>query len=99
VLGLPGAGALRYVGHVGTGFADRDLDELLALLGPIETDRSPFDGPVPDQRAVHFVRPVHVGEVRFRAWSDDGHLRHPSWRGLRPDRAPDELRRTPPDPA
>ena len=31
----------------------------------------------------------------FTEWTPDGRLRHPSWRGLRPDKAPGEIRREP----
>jgi bifunctional non-homologous end joining protein LigD len=33
-----------------------------------------------------WVRPTVVGEVRFSEWTRDGRLRHPAWRGLRPDK-------------
>jgi bifunctional non-homologous end joining protein LigD len=56
--------------------------------------------PVPDiprehARGVQWVEPVFVGEVAYRTWTPDGHLRHPSWRGLRPDRTPADARREP----
>lgn len=85
---------LRYVGQVGTGFTDDMLGELSARLRELETTDSPFTADeVPRDRArgAHWVRPVLVGEVEFKAWTDDGRLRAPSWRGLRPDRTPEEL--------
>jgi bifunctional non-homologous end joining protein LigD len=42
-------------------------------------------------REVQWVEPTVVGEVEYRSWTDDGRLRHSSWRGLRPDRRPDEV--------
>ncbi len=85
---------LTYCGGVGTGFTDDMLAELLALLGPLETDRSPLAHQIPaaDRRAVRWVRPKVVGEVVFRSVTPDGRLRHPAWRGLRPDRRPREAR-------
>ena len=38
-----------------------------------------------------FVQPSLVGEVRYSEWTSDGRLRQPSWRGLRPDKEPDEV--------
>jgi len=35
-----------------------------------------------------WVQPRLVGEVAYRILTPDGRLRHPSWRGLRPDREP-----------
>ncbi|MFD1048992.1 hypothetical protein ACFQ1S_27370 [Kibdelosporangium lantanae] len=32
-----------------------------------------------------------VGEVVFRIWTTDGRMRAPVWRGLRPDKTPDEV--------
>lgn len=95
LLGRPEAdGGLRYVGQVGTGFTDAMLDELSAQLRDVESDESPFTTEVPRDRAkgAHWARPELVGEVVFKAWTDDGRLRAPSWRGLRPDRTPEELR-------
>jgi bifunctional non-homologous end joining protein LigD len=40
---------------------------------------------------VTFVKPELVGEVRYGEWTGDGRLRHPSWRGLRPDKSPAEV--------
>lgn len=90
------SGALRYSGHVGTGFTDTALAELQHQLEPIATTVAPFADPVPREyaRRAHWVQPVLVGEVEHRQWTTDGRLRHPSWRGLRPDRSPDEVVRT-----
>jgi len=37
------------------------------------------------------VRPVLVGEVVYRTLIGEHRLRHAAWRGLRPDRDPDEI--------
>ena len=37
------------------------------------------------------MTPKLVGEVVFTEWTKDGRLRHPSWRGLRPDKAADDV--------
>ena len=86
-------GQLRYLGHVGTGFTDAMLRELLAQLQPLRRPDSPFDEPVPpeDARKAHWVHPQLVGEVVYRTLTHDGRLRHAAWRGLRPDRNPDEV--------
>ncbi|KTR08886.1 ATP-dependent DNA ligase [Curtobacterium luteum] len=92
LLGVPGAEGLEYVGKVGTGFRDRDLDEIAGVLEPLGTDDSPFvDVPRPDARDAHWVRPVRVGEVEFAEWTGDGRLRQPSWRGWRADKQPDDV--------
>lgn len=89
LVGIPSSQGLRYVGKVGTGFSSEDRETLLALLRPKARKTSPFR-PASDvtETAPHFVRPVYVGEVRFGEWTDAGRLRHPAWRGLRPDKDP-----------
>jgi len=87
------AGRLAFVGGVGTGFTERMLRALTEELAPLERASSPFSEPVPREyaRGAHWVEPVLVGEVEFREWSADGRLRHPSWRGRRPERRVDEV--------
>ena len=87
------AGRLRYVGDVGTGFTDRILRDLLAMLSSHARSTSPFDEVVPREHArdAHWIEPDLVGEVEYRQWTADGRLRHASWRGLRPDRSPREI--------
>ncbi len=29
-----------------------------------------------------FTQPILAGEIEYRAWTDDGKLRHPSFKGL-----------------
>ncbi|MHA0288926.1 ATP-dependent DNA ligase [Mycobacterium sp. C3-094] len=84
---------LHFVGRVGTGFTDKDLASLKGMLEPLHTDESPFTARLtgPDAKGVTFVRPELVGEVRYSERTSDGRLRQPSWRGLRPDKKPDEV--------
>jgi len=88
------ADRLVYVGGVGTGFTTAMLDELQRLLRPMERATSPLASAIPaaEARGVRWVKPRLVGEVVYRTVTPDGRLRHPSWRGLRPDRHPDEVR-------
>ena len=93
LLGIPDDGGLRFIGRVGTGFSDKELARLKTILAPLHTDESPFDTRLPrlDAKGVTYVRPELVGEVRYGEWTSDGRLRHPSWRGLRPDKAPADV--------
>lgn len=88
-------GRLRYAGHVGSGFTESMLQDLAARLAPLVRATSPFDDEVPREhaRAARWVEPVLVGEIQYGEWTPDGRLRHPSWRGLRPDKGPSEVRR------
>ncbi|HEX6074635.1 MAG TPA: non-homologous end-joining DNA ligase [Micromonosporaceae bacterium] len=88
-------GRLRYIGHVGTGFTEAALRHLAGVLAPLERPDSPFGQPVPREfaRDAHWIDPVLVGEVVYRSMTPDHRLRHPSWRGLRPDKRPEEITR------
>jgi bifunctional non-homologous end joining protein LigD len=93
LVGVREDGHLRYAGKVGTGFTESELDRLAELLGPIERPASPFDAPdqpTPPRGAV-WVEPRLVAEVEFREWTQGNQLRAPSYKGLRDDKAPDEV--------
>ena len=93
MLGIPEDGGLHFAGRVGTGFTEKELAKLKDMLKPLETDESPFNTRLPtqDAKGVTFVRPELVGEVRYSERTSDGRLRQPSWRGLRPDKEPEEV--------
>ena len=87
LLAVPDGNGLRYVGRVGTGFRDRELDELLTRLSKLERKTNPMtDVPRADAAGVHWVRPTLVGEVEYAEWTPTNRLRQPSWRGWRPDK-------------
>ncbi len=94
LMGIPGGASLRYAGKVGTGFTAQARADLLRRLAPLASVMSPFAQPLDraEAAAAHYVRPVIVGEVRYGERTADGRLRHPSWRGLRPDKDPADVR-------
>jgi bifunctional non-homologous end joining protein LigD len=85
------AGQLRYAGKVGTGFSERDLDELLKRLRPLARDTNPFAGRRGPRDANH-VEPQLVAEIEFREMTAEGMVRHGSFKGLREDKAAEEVR-------
>ena len=93
LLGIPAEHGLRYVGKVGTGFTESARRALLDDLEALSTRTGPFVPPPPaaDAAKAHFVRPELVGEVEFAEWTSAGRLRHPTWRGLRPDKVPHDV--------
>ncbi|QAY71524.1 ATP-dependent DNA ligase [Xylanimonas protaetiae] len=91
-------GALRYVGRVGTGFTDADRRALAERLTAVGRATPPLDGvPRPDAARARWVTPRIVGEVEFAEWTGDpatdpdARLRAARWRGLRPDKDPDDV--------
>jgi bifunctional non-homologous end joining protein LigD len=93
LLGIGSPDGLRYIGKVGTGFTDDMLADLKRRLDRHARATSPFTPDVPraDARDGRWVTPALVGEVAFSEWTSDGRLRHPAWRGLRPDKAPGDV--------
>lgn len=84
---------LVYVGHVGTGFDERELARLMKLLKPLETKTCPFAETPQTNERPHWVRPRLVAQVKFTEWTNDGRLRHPVYLGLRDDKKPTDIRR------
>ncbi|GAA4515923.1 hypothetical protein GCM10023191_086150 [Actinoallomurus oryzae] len=97
LVGIPGERGLEYAGNVGTGFTHTMLRDLAATLEPLERQTSPFATDVPRSHArdAHWVRPELVGEVAYTERTADGMLRHPSWRGLRSDKSPEDVHAEP----
>jgi bifunctional non-homologous end joining protein LigD len=97
VLAVPGQDGLEYAGAVGAGFTEQALAQLRPRLIRLARTTSPLDHPLPsaDTRDVRWVTPRLVGEVAFTGWTRDGRLRHPAWRGLRPETSPAAVRTDP----
>jgi bifunctional non-homologous end joining protein LigD len=97
VVGVQDAGVLRWAGNVGTGFSDREIARLRALLKPLQRPDSPF-AVVPKMPRVRrsdvvWVEPQLVAEVEFAEWTHEGRLRSPSYLRLREDRVAPDVRR------
>ena len=88
---------LRWVGNVGTGFSEKTIRDLLDKLEPLRVEKSPL-GTVPKMPRVKkgdvvWVKPQLVAEVEFAEFTHDGHLRAPSFQGLRDDKAAVDVHR------
>jgi len=82
------AGRLVYAGKVGTGF-QRMARELYTACKKLARPTTPFDENLPTGRLIanaHWMKPAMVIEVAFVEWTDGGHIRHPSFQGLREDK-------------
>ncbi len=97
VMGVHRGKEWEWVGNVGTGFKERDIDELLAKLEPLRRDESPFPVvpkmPKVKKGDIVWVEPKLVAEVEFAEWTHDGHLRAPSFQGLRDDKPAADVHR------
>ena len=89
-------GELVYVGNVGTGFTEQEIERLLKVLKPLQRDKAPFRElpkmPRVRKGDVVWVEPKLVAEVEFVEWTHDGRLRAPAYKGLRDDKDARDVR-------
>jgi bifunctional non-homologous end joining protein LigD len=78
--------AWRYIGHVGTDFSHKVLEEFHGKLLRLKIAKSPFPAKVKDAGVTTWVRPLLVAEVKFAEWTSKGELRQPVYLGLRSDK-------------
>jgi len=88
LVGVHEDGALRYAGKVGAGFTDASRAELLAAIGPLAADASPFEPPPPRAaaREARWLRPELVIRAEFAGWTGDGLVRQASYKGIEPEK-------------
>jgi bifunctional non-homologous end joining protein LigD len=88
-------GNLIYAGKVGTGFTDESLRVIGKELHARERKTAPFCNPPqgPEAKGVTWLAPELVAEIEFTGWTEDGKLRHPSFKGLRDDKPAKDVRR------
>jgi bifunctional non-homologous end joining protein LigD len=84
-------GQLRYVGRVGSGFSDSELQRLSGLLAPLARRASPFDSGEQPPAGARFCEPRLVVEVEFARWTAKGNLRAATYKGLRDDKPAEQV--------
>ncbi len=88
---------LVYAGRTGTGFTQKARRDLLTQLVKLRVPESPFDRiPNDATRAVYWVRPTLVAQVRFATWTSDNLVRQAAFLGLREDKSATEVTRESP---
>jgi len=89
LLAVPGPSGLEFVGHVGTGFSAKTLATLSEQLAGLARSTPPLVDP--PREGGEWVEPVLVVEIEYTSWTPDGRLRHPSYKGQRPDLLPEDV--------
>ena len=76
--------ALVYVGGVGTGFTQASGLALRKHMDKLIVDKPTLAMPV-CKKGYRWIRAELIVEIALRGWTDDGKLRHASFKGLRED--------------
>lgn len=82
---------LKYIGHTGTGFTQRILEDVYKKLQRLKRPTSPFAEKVVVNSPVTWVEPVLVCNIKFTEGTQEGILRHPVFQGLRIDKSAREI--------
>ncbi len=85
VLGLYDGDKPVYVGKVGTGFSEGDLEHLIRSFRKLAAKEETLSGVDAPEKIV-WLRPSLVCEVGYQSVTKDGRLRMPRFRGLRVDK-------------
>jgi bifunctional non-homologous end joining protein LigD len=88
LLGLYEGKKLRFIGHVGSGFDAKKLQDLSSRLKELATSSCPFDAVPETNEKPSWVSPTLVARVKFSGWTQEHSLRHPVFLGLRDDKSP-----------
>jgi bifunctional non-homologous end joining protein LigD len=74
---------LVHVGEVGTGFNDRDIDEIFTQLRLTITNVCPFSSnPYGNSQQPTWVMPGMAVVIRYLEYTNDGKLRFPAFKGI-----------------
>lgn len=103
LIGIYNGSRFNYVASVGTGFDNKSQEALLQKMLPLKIPTCPFATvpdynkpsrfrPNPPKADVYWIKPQLVAEISYREATADGSLRHPSFKGLRPDKNAKEVR-------
>ena len=91
LLGVYKKDELIYVGHTGSGFNAKSLQQIYKKLQPLITEKSAFINPPKTNMPATWVKPKLVCEIKFTEWTKDLQARHPIFMGLREDKDPKNI--------
>lgn len=99
LVGVFNKGKLVYTGKIGTGFNIQAQKEMMEQFRPLITGKPPFTEepdvnkpsrfrPSPPKATATWLKPRLICEVSYAEITTDGVMRHPSFEGMRGDKAP-----------
>ncbi|GAC1426266.1 MAG: hypothetical protein NVS1B13_11240 [Flavisolibacter sp.] len=104
LMGIIEKGSFQFITPVGTGFSLKMQEEIIKKAQPYKSQTCPFAKvpefnkpsrfrPHPPKATVTWIRPKLVAEISYRETTDKGAFRQPSFKGLREDKTPLEVKR------
>lgn len=95
LLGVYEGEELVYAGRAGTGFTMRSMKELEEKFKSIMRKTAPFkQAPEPKKNEeITWLEPELVAEIKFAEWTEENLLRQASFKGLRTDKEPRDIKR------
>ena len=79
-------GILEYIGKCGSGFTEEMLKALHQDFEPYFTKSSPLTQKIKLREEIQWIKPHFICTVKFSQWTNDKHLRHPVFLGIRKDK-------------
>lgn len=95
LLGIYEGEELVYAGRAGSGLSEADMKELEEEFTCLKKEESSFR-PVPKPRSnekITWLKPLLVAEIKYAEWTNDNLLRQASFKGLRRDKNPREIKK------
>jgi bifunctional non-homologous end joining protein LigD len=94
LLGVYEGEELVYAGRVGTGISESDMKVLEEKFKSLMRNDTPFKLTPKSRRdeKVTWLEPELVAEIKFAEWTEENLLRHASFKGLRSDKNPKEIK-------
>ncbi|MDF2522888.1 MAG: ligase [Clostridiales bacterium] len=86
---------LVYAGRAGTGLSERSMKELEAKFERTKRPETPFKlaPKAKSNEKITWLEPVLAAEIKFAEWTEDNLLRQASFKGLRTDKDPKDIKR------
>jgi len=95
LLGIYVGEELAYAGRAGTGLSESDRKELEGKFAGLQRMEPPFQlAPKPrSKEKITWLEPELVAEIKFAEWTEDHLLRQASFKGLRTDKNPRDIKK------